>query len=48
MQLNFKVEETKAGGAFCDNLQEGLLHAATGFKSEENKPSIYAKLIKLI
>lgn len=36
LQLNIKIQETKASGEFCESLQEGLGKAAGGWNLEEN------------
>ena len=36
LQLNMKIQETKASGEFCESLQEGLGKAAGGWNLEEN------------
>ncbi|CAB3987407.1 regulator of telomere elongation helicase 1-like isoform X1 [Paramuricea clavata] len=41
LQLNLKVQERKASGQFCDDLQENLGQAAVGWTSEENDAPEY-------
>ncbi|XP_028407284.1 regulator of telomere elongation helicase 1-like [Dendronephthya gigantea] len=42
LQLSMKVQENKASGQFCDDLERNLGHAADGWMSEESEAPEYS------